>query len=223
MVRSLFIILSHDIVTTMRQAFSWLTPLLFFVIVVCLFPLALGSDSTLLTKAAPGIIWVAALLAVLISIGTLFRSDEQEGHLDLLLLSPHPLTLLVLCKIFSFWLTHCLPLILISPLLGLLLKLNLQQELALMATLLIGTPILCLLGALGSALLVGVRSHGLLLPILIMPLYIPVLIFGTGTIIAASSHYPLAGYFAIMGAILLLSLAFAPLLTGMALRIGVNQ
>ena len=222
-VSAIFTIIYHDILITARQAYSWLTPLLFFVIVVCLFPLALGSDSVLLTKVAPGIIWVAALLAILISIGNLFRNDAEEGHLDLLLLSPHPLTLLVLCKIFSFWITHCLPLILISPLLGLLLNLSLHEEFALFITLLLGTPILCMLGAIGSALIIGVRGHGLLLPILIMPLYIPVLIFGTGAIMAASTYYPLDSYFAMMGALLLLSLAFAPLLTGVALRIGVNQ
>jgi heme exporter protein B len=223
MMNSLVNIIRHDVLMTARQAFSWLTPLLFFVIVVCLFPLALGSDSTLLTKAAPGIIWVAALLSVLISIGNLFRQDAQEGALDLMLLSPHPLTLLVLCKTFSFWLMHCLPLIVVSPILGLLLHLNIQEEWMLVMTLLLGTPILCLLGAIGSALTVGIRGHGLLLPILIMPLYIPILIFGTGTIMAANNHYPNMGYFAIMGALLLLSLAFAPLFTGMALRIGANQ
>jgi heme exporter protein B len=216
-------IVRHEILITFRQAYSWLTPLLFFVIVVCLFPLALGPDKNLLNKVAPGIIWVAALLAILISIGNLFKQDAQEGHLDLLLLSPHSLTLLVFFKIFSFWLTHCLPLILISPLLGLFLNLNAHEEFVLLVTLLLGTPVLCLLGAIGAALVVGVRGHGLLLPILIMPLYIPVLIFGTGTVLAASATYPINGYFAIMGAFFLLSLAFAPFMTGVALRIGVNQ
>lgn len=220
---SLFIILRHDITVSLRQAFSWITPLLFFIIVVCLFPLALGSDQALLTKVAPGIIWVAALLAILISIGQLFRSDEQEGHLDLLLLSAHPLTLIVFCKLVSFWLTHCLPLIILSPLLGLLLHFDIYQDLVLFMTLLLGTPVLCLLGAIGSALTVGIRSHGLLLPILIMPLYIPVLIFATSTIMAANAHLPINGNLAILAALMLFSLAFAPLLTGIALRIGVNQ
>lgn len=213
----------YEIQMTMRQAFSWLTPLLFFVIVVCLFPLALGPDKALLNKVAPGIIWVAALLAILISIGNLFRSDAQEGSLDLLLLSPHPLTLLVLCKIVSHWITHCLPLILISPLLGILLELQPQEEIALIITLLLGTPVLSLLGAIGAALTIGIRTHGLLLPILIMPLYIPVLIFGTGTIMAVGLHQPVNAYYAILTAIMLLSLGFAPLLTAVALRIGVNQ
>jgi len=216
-------IIRYEIRTTLRQAYSWLTPLLFFVMVVTLFPLAVGPDESLLTKIAPGIIWVAALLAVLLSIGNLFRTDAAEGYLDLMLLSPHPLTLLVLCKIISHWLTHCLPLILISPVLGFLLHLPAYEEYALIVSLLLGTPVLTLLGAIGAALIVGIRHHGLLLPVLIMPLYIPVLIFGTGTITAAAAQQPIMGYFAIMTALMLLSFAFAPLLTGMALRIGVNQ
>lgn len=223
MLSDLLTILRHDITVTLRHAFSWLTPLLFFVIVVCLFPLALGPDTTLLTKIAPGIIWVAALLAILMSIGNLFSQDAQEGHLDLILLSTYPLTLLVICKVISHWLTHCLPLILISPLLGILLHLNLHEQLTLFITLLLGTPVLSLLGAIGAALTVGIRGHGLLLPILIMPLYIPVLIFGTGAMMAATMNQPIGGYFAILGAGMLLSLAFAPFMTSVALRIGVNQ
>lgn len=223
MISSFFTLLNYEIRITFRQAYSWLTPLLFFVMVVCMFPLALGTDTVLLSKIAPGIIWVAALLAVLISIGNLFRYDAQDGYLDLLLASPHSLTLLVMCKIISHWITHSVPLILISPLLGFLLALPAQNECALIVTLLLGTPVLSLLGAIGAALTVGIRNHGLLLPILIMPLYIPVLIFGTGTIMAVSLHQAASAYFAIMGALLLLSLAFAPLFTGIALRIGVNQ
>jgi heme exporter protein B len=223
MLSSLLTIIRHEVLITLRQAFAWMTPLLFFVIVVCLFPLAMGPDDVLLTKAAPGIIWVAALLAIVMSIGNMFRTDAEEGYLDLVLQSPHPLTLLVLCKIISHWITYCLPLILVSPVLGLLLHLNAHALLALVATLLLGTPVLCLLGAVGAGLVVGIRHHGLLLPVLIMPLYIPVLIFGTGTILAANLGLPINGYLAIMGAFILLALAFAPLLTGLALRMGVNQ
>jgi heme exporter protein B len=218
----LFSFLYHDIILSCRQSFSWITPLIFFIMVVCLFPIALGPDATVLNKIAPGIIWVAALLAILISLGKLFQDDIHEGHLDLLLLSPRSLTLLVCCKVLSFWMIHCLPLILISPLLGLLLHLNLLQESTLIVTLLLGTPVFCLLGAIGAALTVGIRGHSLLLPILIMPLYLPILIFGTGAVMTVTS-YSVNSDFAIMGAILLISLAFAPLLTGAALRIGVNQ
>lgn len=222
MVSDLFKIIYHEIVMTMRQANSWLTPLLFFVIVVTLFPLALGPDPAVLVNIAPAIIWVAALLAIIISMGSLFRHDAEEGHLDLLLLSPHPLTLIVLCKIISHWLTHCLPLILISPLLGFLLHLPVEKITVLFMTLLLGTPVLSLIGSIGAALIVGIRGSGLLLPILIMPLYIPVLIFGTGTIMEADSA-SLMGYYAILGALMLFSLALGPLLAGIALRIGASQ
>ncbi len=221
--KTLFCILFHEIKVTARQAYSWLTPLLFFVMVVCLFPLAIGTDSILLAKIAPGVIWVAALLAILISINKLFSQDAEDGCLDGWLLSTHPLTLLVLTKLLSHWLTHCLPLILISPLLGFLLHLPANEMSALLLSLLLGTPVLMLLGAIGAALVVGIRSHGLLLPILIMPLYIPILIFGTSMLVAAHFNQPITGYLAIMGALMLLSLAFAPYLTGIALRIGVNQ
>lgn len=223
MLKALFALTYHEIQMTLRQGFSWVTPLIFFVIVVSLFPFALGSDQTLLNKAAPGIIWIAALLSILLSIGHLFRHDAEEGYLDILLLSPHPLTLLVFSKVVSHWLTQCLPLIIISPLLGCLLHFSMMQQKILVITLLLGTPVLSLLGAIGAALIVGIRSHGLLLPILIMPLYIPILIFGTSTLLAVTIGQSAAGYFAVMGALLLLSLAFAPLLTAVALRIGVNQ
>jgi heme exporter protein B len=223
MFKSLFVMIQQEIRTTMRQAFSWITPLLFFVMIVCLFPLALGSDENLLNQVAPSIIWVAALLAILMSIGNLFHQDAEEGHLDALLLCPYPLTFIVLCKILCHWVTHCLPLILISPMLGLLLHLRADQETALIITLLLGTPVFSLWGAIGAALIVGIRSHGLLLPILIMPLYIPILIFGTGTLMAVSTHQPVAGYYAIMGALNLISFASAPFLASAALRIGVNQ
>ncbi|MCE3237428.1 MAG: hypothetical protein K0R24_409 [Gammaproteobacteria bacterium] len=223
MYRTLFYITFHEIKITARQAYSWLTPLLFFVIVVCLFPIAIGTDPSLLSKIAPGVIWVAALLAILISMNKLFSHDAQDGCLDGWLLSTYPLTLLVLVKLFSHWLTHCLPLIFISPLLGFLLHLPANEISALLLSLLLGTPVLLLLGAIGAALIVGIRSHGLLLPILIMPLYIPILIFGTSMLVSAHLNQPIAGYLAIMGALMLLSLAFAPFLTGIALRIGVNQ
>jgi heme exporter protein B len=216
-------IIYYEILTVKRQAMSWLTPLVFFVLVVCLFPLAIGDDIVLLQKIAPGVIWVAALLAIIISLGNLFRIDADNGYLDNLVLSPHSLTLIVLAKIISHWLTHCLPLILISPLLGYLLGLPPQVIWILMLSLLLGTPVLNLLGAVGAALVISVGQNSLLLPILIMPLYIPVLIFGTSTVTAATIAAPLGGYFAILAALSLLSLAFAPLLTSIALRIGVTQ
>jgi heme exporter protein B len=216
-------IIQHEILISLRKPHSWLTPLLFFIIVVCLFPLALGADTALLNSIAPAIIWIAALLAVVMSVGTIFSDDAAAGCLDLLLLSPRSLTLLVLCKTISHWLTHCLPLIVLCPLLGILLNLTLGTQITLIISLLLGTPILSLLGAIGAGLTVGVRQQGLLLPVLIMPLYIPVLIFGTGSVLAVQSHLPITSYYAILGAFALIALAFAPWLTGMALRVGVNQ
>jgi heme exporter protein B len=223
MLKNFILILRYDIQATLRQAFSWLTPLLFFVIVVSLFPLTLGTGEKLLNNIAPGIIWITALLATLMSIDQLFRDDLTDGFLDQYLLSTYPLTLLVCCKMLSYWLTHCLPLIIISPVLGLLLHLNTTEEITLVITLLLGTPTLILLGSIGAALIPGIRGHGLLLPILILPLYIPVLIFGASTLIAAQQGLALNGYFAILGALALLSLVFAPLLASAGLRIGVNQ
>lgn len=220
---TLLTLIHYEICASLRRAFSCVTPLLFFVIVVTLFPLSVSRDVLLLKEIAPGIIWVAALLAVLLAIGDLFERDAREGYLDLVLQSHCPLPLWVMAKLFAHWLTHCLPLIIISPLLGFLLHLPAYENYALIVGLLLGTPTLTLLGAIGAALMVGIRHHGLLLPILIMPLYIPVLIFGTGTLMAAANQEPLSGYFALMGAFLLLSFAFAPLLTSVALRIGVNQ
>lgn len=219
----LLLIVYYDMLTTLRQAHAWLTPVLFFAIVVCLFPMAVGANTNIMTNIAPGILWVASLLAVLLSVGNIFSRDAQEGFLDILLLSSTPLILIVFCKTLSHWLTHCFPLIVISPVLGILLGLNLHQDNMLMMTLLLGTPVLSLLGAIGAALVTGIRGSGLLLPVLIMPLYIPVLIFGTGTLIAANANLPINGYFAIMGAFILLTIGFSPLLASLALRTGVNQ
>lgn len=219
----LITLIKNDICAQIRQGHSWLTPVFFYIMVVTFIPLSLGTDKDLLNKLAPGIIWVALILAVLLSIGSIFKQDHYEGNLELLILSPYPLPILILCKIISHWLVNCVPLIIISPLLGYLLQLPSEQQVVLLMTLLLGTPTLSLIGGIGSALIVGIRGSGLLLPILMMPLYIPVLIFGTGTVIASSQHQMLSGYFAMMGALLLLSLAFGPLLTAVSLRIGVNQ
>jgi heme exporter protein B len=223
MMTSFFTIIKYEIQITLRQAHAWLTPLFFFVMIVCLFPFALGSDKNLLRTAAPAIIWIAAMLAILLSLRELFQSDAETRYLDHLSLSEHSLTSLVILKMLSHWILYCLPLILISPLLGLVLNLTTYEEMALILTLLLGTPVLILIGGIGAALLVGIRHSGVLLPVLIMPLYIPVLIFGTGTLAAASSMQPLSGYLAMLAALNLISIAFAPLLTSLALRIGVHH
>lgn len=220
MFKPILTLITADIKALVRQPFSWLSPLLFFLIVITLFPIATGSEFHLINQLAPGIIWVAALLAILLSMNQLFSLEKEEGLLDLLCLSPYPLPFLVLCKMVSFWLVHCLPLIVISPLLGFLLNLTLNQDYALMISLLLGTPILTLIGAIGAALTISLRGSQLLLPILIMPLYVPVLIFGTGTLLAANTDQALAGFFAMLGALMLFSLLVSPLMTSLALRIG---
>lgn len=212
----------YDIKITLRSAFVCITPLIFYTMVVCLFPLAIGYDQERLTEIAPGIIWVAAVLATLISMGNLFRSDVDEGYLDILLLSSYPLSLLTLSKIVSHWITYALPLILISPLLGFLLNLSMAEHYALILTLLLGTPVLSCIGAIGAALTAGIRGHGLLLPLLMMPFYIPVLIFGTGIMMMTHDHEAVIAYYAMMGAFMLLSFTFGPFLTGQALKIGAN-
>lgn len=218
-----FTLIRYDMLQTYRQAHAWMTPLLFFVIVVCLFPLAMGSNEKLLEEIAPAIIWVAMLLAILLSVGNIFKEDVDTGLIDNLLLSRTSLTLIVFSKIISHWLMNCLPLILISPLLGMLLHLSFAESLTLFITLLLGTPVFSLLGAIGSALTVGIKHNGLLLPILIMPFYIPVLIFGSSAVIAVNENLSLHGYYAILLAFVLLSASFAPFLSGLALRVGVNQ
>jgi heme exporter protein B len=217
-----FQITRHEIKIMFRSTFSWITPVVFYVMVVCLFPLAIGHDQELLNSIAPGIIWVAALLATIISMGNLFRNDFEEGYLDLLLVSTYPLSLIALTKITSHWITHGLPLILISPLLGLLLNLSRAEHCALIFTLLLGTPVLSLIGAIGAALTVAIRGNEFLLPMLIIPFYIPILIFGTGIMLMTHNNEPVSAYYAMMGALVLLSLVFAPLLTGQALKIGAN-
>ncbi len=216
-------ITTHEITIIVRSTFTWITPLIFYVMVVCLFPLAIGYDQELLNHIAPGVIWVAALLATTISIGHLFQHDFDEGYLDLLLISTYPLSLLALAKITSHWISHGLPLILISPLLGLLLNLSAAEHYALIITLLLGTPVLSLIGAIGAALTVAIRGNGLLLPMLIIPFYIPILVFGTGIMIMTHHHESVIAYYAMMGAFVLLSLLFGPLLTGQALKTGASR
>lgn len=221
-IRGLLQICYYELTIALRQSYEIMTPLLFFIMVVCLFPLSLGPDIKTLKLIAPGIIWVAALLAILLSLSHLFREDAEKGVIDLLLLSTHSLTLLVFCKTLSHWLVLCLPLVLLCPLLGLMLSLSIHEINLLLVTLLLGTPILLLLGAIGAALTLGIQGRGLLIPILIMPFYIPVLIFATGIVLSDSPrliHADLAW----LSALLLLTLAFAPFLTAHALKNGVNQ
>jgi heme exporter protein B len=216
------LIVRRDLMIAFRHRDDIINPLLFFVIVVTLFPLGVGPESTTLSRIAPGIIWVAALLATLLSLDRLFKSDYADGSLEQMLLSPQPIFILVLAKIVAHWLLTGLPLILIAPLLAVLLHLNEHSYGALMLTLLMGTPVLSLLGAIGVALTVGIKKGGVLLSLLVLPLYIPVLIFATSAIDTAAMNLPYNGQLAIIAAIFFASLTLAPLAVSAALKVSTN-
>ncbi|MFT6919430.1 MAG: heme exporter protein B [Cognaticolwellia sp.] len=216
------LIVKRDLMIAFRHRDDIINPLLFFVIVVTLFPLGVGPESTTLSRIAPGIIWVAALLATLLSLDSLFKSDYADGSLEQMLLSPQPIFILVLAKIVAHWLLTGLPLILIAPLLAVLLHLNEHSYGALMLTLLLGTPVLSLLGAIGVALTVGIKKGGVLLSLLVLPLYIPVLIFATSAIDTAAMNLPYNGQLAIIAAIFFASLTLAPIAVSAALKVSTN-
>jgi heme exporter protein B len=216
------LMLKRDLTIAMRHKDDVLNPLLFFIIVITLFPLGIGPEAQSLARIAPGVIWIAALLATLLSLDRLFKSDHNDGSLEQMLLSPYPTFLLVLGKITAHWLITGLPLIFIAPLLAVLLHLNEQSYIALLLTLLIGTPVLSLLGAVGVALTVGIKKGGVLLSLLVLPLYIPVLIFATSAIETASLDLPYSGQLAIIAALFFGSLTLAPFAVGAALKVSTN-
>lgn len=220
---AMWAVLRRDLQGAFRQRQDLLNPLLFFVMVVSLFPLGVSPASAFLKEAGAGILWVAALLSVLLSLDNLFRHDYDDGTLEQLVLQPQPLFLLLLAKTLSHWVVTGLPLVLLTPLLGLMMHLDGNSISVLCLTLLIGTPVLSLIGSIGAALTLGLRSGGVLLSLLIIPLYIPVLIFGTGTVTAASDGAAVSAYMALMGAFLVLALTLAPFASAAALRISLSN
>ncbi|MBA6251990.1 MAG: heme exporter protein B [Colwellia sp.] len=216
------LIIKRDLTIAFRHRDDIINPLLFFIIVVTLFPLGIGPESTTLARIAPGIIWVAALLATLLSLDRLFKSDHEDGSLEQMMLSPHPIFILVLAKIIAHWLVTGLPLIFIAPLLAVLLHLDENSYGALMLTLLLGTPVLSLLGAIGVALTVGIKKGGVLLSLLVLPLYIPILIFATSAIDTAAMNLPYSGQLAIIAALFFGSLTLAPFAVSAALKVSTN-
>jgi len=206
----------------LRRKSEVLTSLFFFVIVVSLFPLGIGPEMALLRIIAPGVLWVAALLAAMLSLNRMFAADHADGTLEQMLLSPAPLGLLVTGKILAHWLVAGLPLVLIAPLLGLQYDLAPQALGVLVFSLLIGTPLLSLIGAIGAALTLGVRGGGVLLSLLTLPLYIPALIFGAGAVEADISGLGAGGHLSLLAALLALSVFFAPWATTAALRISLE-
>lgn len=219
---ALIVIVRRDLLLVMRRKSEVLTILFFFMIVTSLFPLGIGADTALLRKIAPGVIWVAALLSTMLGLQRLFASDFADGTLEQMALSPTPLALLVGGKITAHWLVCGLPLVLLAPVIGIQFDLDASTLGVLILALLIGTPILSLIGAIGAALTLGVRGGGVLLSLLVLPLYIPVLIFGAGAVYAQSVGLNIAGHFSVLGALLVLSLFFAPWATTSAVRIAIE-
>ncbi|NRA59356.1 MAG: heme exporter protein CcmB [Psychrobium sp.] len=215
-------VFKRDMQVAVRNKGDVINPLIFLIIVITLFPLGIGPETAVLTRIAPGIIWVAALLAALLSLERLFKSDFVDGSLEQMLLSPQPLFIMVFAKITAHWLLTGVPIIIIAPLLAMMLHMEQSAYPALLITLLLGTPILSLIGAIGVALTVGIKKGGVLLSLLILPMYIPVLIFATGAIEAASVNVPYSGHVAIMAALLIGALTLAPLATSAALRVSTN-
>lgn len=223
LIAALLAVLIRDVRTSIRQKQDMLNPLLFFAMVVALFPLGVSPEASFLSRAGVGILWVGALLSTLLSLDHLFRFDFEDGTLEQLALQPQPLFVLVLGKVAAHWLVTGLPLVVLSPVLGVMLHLPGNSVAVLCLTLLIGTPVLSFIGAVGAALTVGLRAGGVLLSLLIIPLYIPVLIFGTGTVMAAADGAPVSGYLALMGAFLLAALVLAPVAAAAALKISLSN
>ena len=212
--------LARDLRLAWKRRGDTLQPLLFAVLVVAMFPLALGSERARLATLAPGAIWVAALLASLQGLDALFRSDVEDGSLEQQLLAPVPLSLLLACRMAMHWLTGSLPLILIAPLLAQLLFLPDHLLAPLLLSLLAGTPLLVLLGSSVAALTVGLRRSGMLLPLLVLPLYVPVLVFGAGSVMAAAQGQDWLGAVLLLAAGLALAVVLAPLAAAAAIRIA---
>ena len=215
-------IIRRDLLLAMRRKSEVLTALFFFIIVVSLFPLGIGPETALLRKIAPGILWVAALLATMLGLSRLFAPDHADGTLEQMVLSPTPLGLLITGKIAAHWLTTGLPLVLLAPVLGIQFDLDTGALGILVIALLLGTPLLSLIGAIGAALTLGVRGGGVLLSLLVLPLYVPTLIFGAGAVEAHIAGLSAGGHLSLLAALLALAVFFAPWATTAALRIALE-
>jgi heme exporter protein B len=222
LLRAFTLLLKRDLTLAVRHRAEILNPLLFFVLVTSLFPLGIGADPKLLQAVGPGIIWVAALLAALLSLEGIFRSDFEDGTLEQFLLSSHPVSVLVIAKVLAHWLITGLPLLVISPLLGVLLGLPGDAIIILLITLALGTPVLSLIGAVGVALTVGLRKGGMILSLLVLPLYVPLLIFAASAVDTAAAGLPVTAHLSLISALLVLSLSLSPLATAAALRISLS-
>jgi heme exporter protein B len=214
--------LARDFRLVWRRRGDALQPILFALLVVVLFPLALGAEPQRLARIAPGVLWVAVLLSGLLTLDTLFRGDLEDGSLEQMMLSRVPLPLLVALRVLAHWCVSALPLILVTPVLGALLHLPRALLPPLLLSLLLGTPLLSLVGAVVAALTVGIRRSGMLLAVLALPLFVPILVFGAGAVEAAAQGLPWAGALYLLAAGLALSLVLAPLAAATALRIALS-
>ena len=212
----------RDLLIASRQSNDILNPFMFFLIVTSLFPLAISPDPQQLAAISAGVLWIAALLASLLAMDSMYRSDYEDGSLELLLLSPQPLYFMVLARNLSHWLVSGLPVVLVSPLLAYMLKLPAESYLPLFLSLLLGTPVLSLLGSIAVALTVGLGSRGLILAVISLPMSVPVLTFGTLAAQGPRSGPELLANLAILGAMLMAAVTLAPLASAAALRISVN-
>ena len=222
MLKIIFSVIARDLQLAMRRQADIVSALFFFVIVVSLFPLGVGPEPALLRQLAPGVLWVAALLATMLSLPRLFADDYHDGTLEQLALAPQPLALIVLGKVLAHWLVSGLPLALLAPVLGLQFDLSSDALWVLAGSLLIGTPALSGIGAIGAALTLGVRGGGVLLSLLVLPLYIPVLIFGAGAVDATVTGLGAQAHLSLLAALTLAGVFFAPWPTAAALRIALE-
>ncbi|MFZ8957822.1 MAG: heme exporter protein CcmB [Pseudohongiellaceae bacterium] len=214
--------LRRDLLIAYKRKNDLFNPFMFFVLVATLFPIGISPEPEALGEISAGVLWISALLASLLAMDNLFRADFEDGSLELLMLSPHPLYFLVLAKNIAHWLVSGLPIVLVSPLIAYMLNFPEGAYSTLVLTLLLGTPVLSLLGSIGVALTVGLGSRGLILAVITLPMSVPVLIAGTLTVSQTLEGASLSGYLAIMGAMLVAALTLAPLASAAALRISVN-
>jgi len=218
----LMLVIRRDLMLAMRRRADVLTTLIFFVMVVSLFPLGVGPEMEMLRKMAPGVLWVAALLSSMLSLGRLFAADHLDGTLEQMMLAPQSLSMLVLGKMVAHWMVSGLPLVLMAPVLGIQFDMSAEALGILIVGLLLGTPILSMIGGIGAALTLGLRGGGVLLSLLVLPLCIPVLIFGSGAVEAVSTGLSVASHLSLLAALLVLALAFTPWVTAQALRISME-
>lgn len=215
-------VVRRDLLLAARQKADVLNTLFFFVVVVTIVPLGIGPEPNLLRSIAPGVVWVAALLAAILSLPRLFANDHVDGTLEQMLLSSEPLSMIVLGKAVAHWLVTGLLLTVMSVLFGVAFDLGREETFVLVVSLALGTPVLSLIGAVGAALTLGLRGGGVLTSLLVLPLYIPVLIFGSGAVGAAATSVGYAAYLLLLGAFLLFAIVLTPWIVGIALRISVE-